>query len=136
MKFSVEVRIIGLIMHTKWDISPVEHRRHQKSLGIRLQRIKGKGDCMGLFDIFKKKAHHGQETGLRGDLAHIADTPPEEDQVSEWDELEFAGENVDSADSEVFLTFDSATRKVWTCLECGTTNDTGLNGCVVCGRKK
>lgn len=106
---------------------------------------------MGLFDFLKKSRSDppptsvvtdkpGERTSVfKGDLAFIQDTdatPKKEPSNSGYTPTHYTGENKDSADSVVYMSFAPAVRNIWICSECGTRNDEGLSGCVVCGLKK
>ena len=106
---------------------------------------------MGFFEFLKKKNSdqtpepaapdkpEERKSVFKGDLAFIQDTNEtvEEKQSQPKEEPEkYEDWGEDSADSTVYLTFIPAMRNVWICSECGTRNDNGLNGCMVCGLKK
>lgn len=109
----------------------------------------GKGDIMALFGFLKKSrsvppAEAPDKSGERtivfkGDLAFIQDediTKNGERSKTEHAPPHYTGENKDSEDSVVYLSFAPVARNIWICPECGTYNEESLNGCVVCGLKK
>lgn len=101
---------------------------------------------MGLFDFLKKNKSdaHSLETGsskseertsaFKGDLAFIQDRDMVEKK--EKHHTGSSGENRDSLDSKVYMSFVSTSSKKWSCPECGTYNDENINGCIVCGLRK
>lgn len=107
---------------------------------------------MGLFDFLKKprtdtstvankngNPEAAERTSVfKGDLALISETStqkkPEPARVAPVSAGQ-STENKDSADSVVFMSF-TPIKKGWICPECGTKNDEGLNGCIVCGLRK
>ena len=106
---------------------------------------------MGLFEFLKKnrsEAPSGRTTTdkpgermsvFKGDLAFIQDTdttPKKEPTKTEYAPTNYIGENKDSSDSVIYMSFAPAVRNVWVCAECGTRNEDGFNGCIVCGIKK
>ena len=110
-----------------------------------------KGEFMELFEFLKKNRSDppsaptttdkpGERTSVfKGDLAFIQDTdvtPKKEPSSTEYTPTHYTGENKDSADSVVYMSFAPAVRNIWICSECGTRNDEGLSGCIVCGLKK
>ena len=107
---------------------------------------------MGLFDFLKKprtdtstaanksgNPESGERTSVfRGDLALISETSTQRKAEPAHVAPVSAGqstENKDSADSVVFMSF-APIKRGWICPECGTNNDEGLNGCIVCGLRK
>jgi len=106
---------------------------------------------MGLIDFLKrsridvpmttdKSSNSGERTSVfKGDLALIS-----EDSTERNSDLVYTDpvttcqttENKDSADSVVFMSFAPIKKRCWICPECGTNNDEGLIGCIVCGLRK
>ena len=106
---------------------------------------------MGLFDFLKKSRSDpaptsvvadkpGERTSVfKGDLAFIQDTdvpPKKEPSKTGYTPTHYTGESKDSLDSVIYMSFAPAVRNIWICSACGTRNDEGLSGCVVCGLKK
>lgn len=106
---------------------------------------------MGLFEFLKKNRSNmpsvhisadkpGERTSVfKGDLAFLQDTDTtskKEPAKTECAPTNYTGENKDSSDSVIYISFAPAVRNVWVCAECGTRNEDGFNGCVVCGLKK
>ena len=106
---------------------------------------------MGLFEFLKKNRgalspvsattdKPGERTSVfKGDLAFIQDTdatPKKEPPKTEHAPTYYTGENKDSSDSIIYMSFAPAVRNVWVCSECGTRNEDGFNSCIVCGLKK
>ena len=100
---------------------------------------------MGLLDFFKKalgaSSDETRDTTLeqavtfKGDLALIRDgvtTSDNSNNVAGWHYCE----NKNSEDSIIYMSFLPAEKGIWVCSECGTHNEEGLNGCIVCGFKK
>jgi len=108
---------------------------------------------MGLFDFMKKpRTDVPMATGkssdsesrertsvFKGDLALLNDNSTQKKSetvyvypVNDSQTIE----NKDSKDSVVFMSFAPIKKGCWICHECGTSNDEGLNGCVVCGLRK
>lgn len=108
-----------------------------------------KGDFMGLFGFLKRsRSDQSADTSdkpeartgaFKGDLAFIRDTDitaNTERSKAEDTIPRYTGENKDSADSDVYMSFAPRRRNIWTCSECGTINEESLDGCIVCGLKK
>ena len=106
---------------------------------------------MALFDFLKKSRSdppsttvvsekNGERTSVfKGDLAFIQDTdaaPKKEPPKTEYAPTYYTGENKDSSDSVIYMSFAPVVRNVWVCSECGTRNEDGFNGCIVCGLKR
>ena len=106
---------------------------------------------MGLFEFLKKNRSdppsvlttmdkpRERTSVFKGDLAFIQDadaTPKKESSNTVYTPSRYTSENKDSADSVVYMSFAPTVRNIWICSECGTRNDEGLSGCVVCGLKK
>lgn len=101
---------------------------------------------MGLFDFLKRNKSDVQSsntgfnksgekiTAFKGDLAFIQDRDIVEKK--EKHRAGLSGDNRDSLDSEVYMSFVSTPPKKWSCPECGTCNDENINGCIVCGLRK
>lgn len=106
---------------------------------------------MGLFDFLKKNrsgsfstsrddGNSGEQTSVfKGDLASLQDADvakKKETNHVDNTRTEYASDSEDSTDSVVFMSFAPITRNIWSCPECGTSNEESLNGCIVCGLRK
>lgn len=106
---------------------------------------------MGLFGFLKKSRSDPSSTSVvtdkpgertsvfKGDLAFIQDTyapPKKEPSSTGYTPSYYTGENKDSVDSVVYMSFAPTVRNIWVCSECGTRNEDDLDGCIVCGLKK
>ncbi|WP_155991172.1 hypothetical protein [Oribacterium sp. FC2011] len=106
---------------------------------------------MGLFDFLKTRkpnpdyeyeagySEQNQTSAFKGDLAYFSEYSNDTGTVYQNTESGYSsGEihGIDSADSEVYMTFENNANSFWNCPECGTRNDLKMTGCVVCGLKK
>ena len=107
---------------------------------------------MGLFDFLKKPktdtptvtskdgSSESERTSVfKGDLACISENSAEKKTDAVPSTSTNTGrttENKDSADSVIFMTFAPIKKGSWICQECGTCNDEGLTGCIVCGLRR